>query len=444
MPPPIKYARSGDLYIAYQVVGEGSVDLVLAPGYPSHPTLDTWQDEPVVRRAIERLAESFRLILMDVRGFGLSDRRALPTMEAATDDLITVLDEVGSERPGVFAASSAGLFAMVSAATNPERVGGLVLFGAYAATMWSEGYPWGTKPEQRAAEVDQIVELWGTGADVDLVAPSAAADDHFREWWARRQRSLAPPSALPPLFEMLATTDVRDVLHTIRVPTLVIHRTDDPIVPVENGRYLAEHIPNAKYVELPGSDHMPFTGDWEAVVDEVEEFLTGTRRPRDINRVLATVLFTDVCNSTQRAAQLGDRRWREVLDRHDTMVERYLKEFGGRMIKTTGDGLLATFDGPARAIRCAAEIRQAARNLDLDIRAGLHAGEVEVRGRDLGGIAVHIGARIADLAAPGEVLVSSTVRDLVAGSGIEFVDRGLHRLRGVPDDWRLFAVANTS
>ncbi len=437
---PVLYAKSGDCHIAYQVLGDGPIDIVMIPSYPDHPTLDTWQDHPLMKSGIERLTSFSRLILFDVRGFGLSDRNALPTLEGSGDDVLAVLDAVGSERPNVFATSAGGLAAMMFAATYPERVSGLVLFGTFPATYWSPDYPWGTKPEVREVETQTILAAWGTGIDVDLLAPSAAADPQFRDWWTRRQRALASPGTLPEFFKLTENTDVRHVLPTIRVPTLVLHRTDDSVVPIENARYLAERIPGARYVEVRGGDHFVWAGNWDAVADEIEEFLTGSRRPAKTDRVLATVLFTDIVGSTQRASELGDHRWSELLDRHDAMVERILKNFGGKMIKTIGDGLLATFDGPARAIRCAVAIRDAAEQLGVPVRAGLHAGEVELRGDDVGGIAVHIGARIAAVAGAKEVLVSSTVKDLVAGSGLRFEDRGLHELKGVPDEWRLLAV----
>ena len=440
MRPETNYARSGDLHIAYQVLGEGPVELVVVPRWVSN--IDHWWDHPRPARFLERLAEFSRLILLDGRGTGLSDPvHAVPTLEERVDDVLSVMEAVGSERAALFGQGDAAAVSALAAATYPERVQALVLYGGYASSLWHPDYPWAPRPEERAAQVEQIVATWGTDQSLPLVAPSGVGDSSFRDWFVRMGKLATSPGRLRDLLEMNASTDVRHILPTIRVPTLVLHRKGDRAVPVDNGRYLAEKIPGAKYVELDGIDHFPFAGDFDSLLDEVREFVTGTRWSPAPERVLATLLFTDIVGSTQRAVELGDRRWREVLDAHDEMVRRQLDRFRGTEVKATGDGFLATFDGPARAIHCARAISLGARQLGIDIRAGLHTGECEMRGRDVGGVAVHVAARVLAHAAPGEVLVSSTVRDLVAGSGIEFTDRGTYELKGLPDKWRLLSVA---
>jgi class 3 adenylate cyclase len=330
--------------------------------------------------------------------------------------------------------------AMLFAATYPERVSALILVNTAARHLRDVDYPWGLPADRMARFLQRMEELWGTGDLVDVTAPSVAHDPRFRRWYGRYERASMGPSACATMYATQFERDLRGVLPTIRVPTLVLHRAGNRHLRVGHGRYLAEHIPGARYVELPGEDHLFFTGDTEAVLAEIEEFLTGARSPGEVDRVLATVLFTDIVGSTERAAALGDRAWRAVLDTHNGIVRRELDRHRGREVKTAGDGFLATFDGPARGIRCASAVRDEIRPLGIEIRAGLHTGECELMGDDVGGIAVHIGARVAGAAGAGEVLVSSTVKDLVAGSGIRFADRGLHVLKGVPGEWRLFTV----
>ena len=435
------YAKSGDLHIAYQVVGGGASDLVLVPPFVSH--VEHYWEEPTVARFLTRLASFSRLILFDKRGTGLSDRvppDRLPTLEQRMDDVRAVMDATGAERAALFGPSEGGPMSALFAATYPERTTALILYGTFASTVRDATYPWAMDPEERRKVIEAIPEQWGQGAYVDLLAPGMAGDERFRRWWARLERLGASPGAAMALRRMNGEIDIRTTLSAIRVPTLVLHRTGDLDTSIEEGRYLAAHIPGAKFVDLPGADHLPWAGDQDAIVDEVEEFLTGVRPAAEPDRVLATVLFTDIVGSTTRAVELGDRRWRDLLFSHNAIVRHELDRARGREVKTVGDGFLATFDGPARAIRCACAIRDAVRGLGLAIRAGLHTGECELIGDDVGGIAVHIGARVMARARPYEVLVSSTVKDLVTGSGVEFQDRGMHRLKGVPGAWRLYGV----
>ncbi len=355
-------------------------------------------------------------------------------------DLRAVMDAAGSERAALFGLSEGGPMSMLFAATYPDRVSALVLYGTFARMISAVDYPWGYPPGVLDRFVEAKVESWGDDNTVDFFAPSVAGDLEFRRRWAAYERRATSPGGYRSLMSMNADTDVRDVLSSIRVPTLVLHRSGDIPIRVGHGRYLSEHITGARYVELPGDDHFFWVGDTAAIFDEVEEFLTGHRSAHEPDRVLSTMVFTDIVDSTGRAADLGDRRWRGLLDDRDAMIHRLLERFRGRYVKSTGDGAFATFDGPARAIHCASAIRDGARGLGLEIRAGLHTGECEIRGDDLGGIAVHVGARVAALAGPGEVLVSRTVVDLVAGSGIEFINRGEHELKGLRGTWQLFAV----
>jgi pimeloyl-ACP methyl ester carboxylesterase len=434
-----RYAQSGDVSIAYQVIGEGGLDVVLVPGAFTH--LEHLQLEPRVVHLNQRLASFSRLITFDKRGTGLSDRTvAIPTLEQRMDDVRAVMDAVGSERAALFGVSEGGPMSMLFAATYPERTVALVLFGTYARGSWAEDYPWGRRLEELNAQLTGIRAAWGTGASITRYAPSLAGDESFRQWWAALERTAASPGAATALIRMNADIDARHVLDAIRVPTLVLHRRDDQAFKVEQGRYIAERVPGAKYVELPGADHIPMAGDTDRLVDEIEEFLTGVRHGAEHNRVLATVLFTDVVKSTEHAATLGDRRWRELLERHHAMVRRELAVFRGREIDTAGDGFLAAFDGPARAIRAARTITDKVKLMGLEVRAGLHTGECEMIGDKLSGIAIHIGARVAGLADAGEVLVSSTVKDLVAGSGLRFRERGAHELKGVPGPWQLYSL----
>jgi pimeloyl-ACP methyl ester carboxylesterase len=441
MEPQTRYARSEDLHIAYQVVGAGPRDLVLVPPFVSH--IEHYWENPLVSRFLTRLASFSRLILFDKRGTGLSDRvppDRLPTLEQRMDDVRAVLDAAGSQRAALFGPSEGGPMSALFAATHPQRTSALILYGTFASSIRDAAYPWAMDPKERDKVIQAISDRWGQGTYVDLLAPSLAGDERFRNWWARLERLGASPGAAMALRRMNGQIDIRQTLSAIRVPTLVLHRSGDLDTSIEEGRYLAAHIPGARFVDLPGADHLPWVGDQDTLLDEVQEFLTGTRPAAEPDRVLATVVFTDIVASTERAAELGDRRWRDLLFSHHAIVRRELERFRGREVKTVGDGFLATFDGPARAVRCACAIRDGVGGLGLSIRAGLHTGECELIGDDVGGIAVHIGARVAATARAGEVLVSSTVKDLVVGSGIQFVDRGSHRLKGVPGSWRLFAV----
>jgi class 3 adenylate cyclase len=441
MEPQTRYARSEDLHIAYQVVGAGPRDLVLVPPFVSH--IEHYWEDPLVSRFLTRLASFSRLILFDKRGTGLSDRvppDRLPTLEQRMDDVRAVLDAAGSQRAALFGPSEGGPMSALFAATYPQRTSALILYGTFASTIRDAGYPWAMDPKERDKVIQAISDRWGQGTYVDLLAPSLAGDERFRNWWARLERLGASPGAAMALRRMNGQIDIRQTLSAIRVPTLVLHRSGDLDTSIEEGRYLAAHIPGARFVDLPGADHLPWVGDQDTLLDEVQEFLTGTRPAAEPDRVLATVVFTDIVASTERAAELGDRRWRDLLFSHHAIVRRELERFRGREVKTVGDGFLATFDGPARAVRCACAIRDRVGGLGLSIRAGLHTGECELIGDDVGGMAVHIGARVAATARAGEVLVSNTVKDLVVGSGIQFVDRGSHRLKGVPGSWRLFAV----
>lgn len=439
MRAPVRFTENDGVRLAFRVIGDGDTDLVFVPTWLSN--LDLIDAYKPLADSIESMSSFARVIVLDRRGTGLSDRLSgVATLEEGMDDLQAVLDAAGAEKVSLFGLNESGTLCALFAATYPERVRSLVLYATFATTMWHPDYPWGQKREERVEQIEAISQLWGHEDTGALFNQGPADDDEFRHWAVRWARNSVTRDALPGIFEMLEKTDVRHVLPSIRVPTLVLHRTDDAVVPVENGRYLAQHIPGAKYVEMPGADHLPFLGDWETIADEVEEFITGTRRARGLQRVLATILFTDIVGSTQKAAELGDERWRKLLDDYDEIVRRDLDRFQGQLIKNLGDGHFATFDGPARALRCACSIRTSVKRLGIDVRCGLHTGEVEVRGEDLGGIAVHIGARVMSLAGAGDVLVSGAVPPLVAGSGIDFEDCGTHELRGIEGKWALYRV----
>ena len=440
MTPETRYAKSGDVHIAYQVVGNGPMDLVLIPGLFTH--VEHQWDEPSFARFLNRLASFSRLIVSDARGAGLSDQAPeLPPMEEQIDDLMTVLDAVGSSSAAIFGISQAGPMAILFAASYPERTRAIVLYGSYASPRQREGYPWGRSAEWMDEFDRQVDRDWGSGVFLTQMAPSRLADEPFRRWWGKYERLSHGPGNALAYFRMNAQIDVRAILPSIQVPTLVLQRREDVYRDPGNARYLAAHVPGAKLVELDGIDHLPYLGDADAILDEVQEFLTGVRPPPERDRVLATVLFTDIVGSTEHASAIGDRAWKELLERHHALVREELSRYRGREIDTAGDGFLATFDGPARAVRCAVAIIRAMPDIGLEVRAGVHTGEVELMGTGVGGIAVHIGARVAGLAGPGEVLVSGTVHDLVVGSGIEFTDRGEAFLKGVPGQWRLFSVS---
>jgi class 3 adenylate cyclase len=437
MIPETKYAKSGDIHIAYQVFGGGPIDLVFAPGWASHIEY-AWQ-EPTFAQGLRRLASFSRVIWFDKRGTGLSDRSAeLPTLEQRTDDIRAVMDAVGLDRAALFGMSEGGSMCALFAATYPERTSALVLYGAFAKRIWSTDYPWAPTREERQKWIDSLEKGWGSDLELSTLAPSVAGDEQFKRWFTTYGRMSASPGAAVALAKMNTDIDIRHILSSIHVPTLVLHRTGDKDVNVGNGRYLTQNIPGAKFVELPGNDHWLFAGDHDAVLGEIEEFLTGVRPPPAPDRVLATVLFTDIVDSTKRANVMGDNRWGDLLARHNDLVRKELARFKGREIKTTGDGFLAVFDGPARAVRCACAIREAIQQLGISVRAGLHTGECELLKEDIGGVGVHIAARVCEKAKGNEVLVSSTVKDLVSGSGIEFRDKGNHVLKGVPGRWRLF------
>ncbi|HEU0024123.1 MAG TPA: alpha/beta fold hydrolase [Thermoleophilaceae bacterium] len=439
MPPVARYARSGDLHIAYTVHGDGPVDLVWIPPWISQ--VEYLWSEPGLAAVADRLAQFARLITFDRRGSGLSDPlHGAPTLEEQMDDVLAVLDAAGSERAAIAATLEGGPMALLFAATHPDRTSALVLYATFVRATWAPDYDWAWSAEERDERMAKSVEHWGEGLVAGSVAESRMGDPAFMEWAGRLERLAASPGTIQRILDLIGEFDVRDVLPSIRVPTLVMHRRQDRFIKVEHSRYIAKHVPGARYVELDGTDNMFAVGDSESILGEIEEFLTGARHTREPDRMLATVMFTDIVDSTRRAADLGDRSWRDLLERHDELFRRALDRHRGREVKRTGDGFLATFDGPARAIRCAASITEAVETLGLELRAGLHTGECEVMSDDVGGLAVHIAARVMAQADAGEVLVSSTVKDLVVGSGIDFEDRGPHELRGVPGDWRLFRV----
>ena len=440
-PLEVRYARNGDVSLAYTTLGDGPLDIAFVTGFVGH--LEVWWESAEVTRVFRRLASIGRLIVWDKREQGLSDRLgAPPTLEQEMDDLASVLEAAGSRRAALFGISEGGPMSILYAATFPERVSHLVLYGSYARLTRAEDHPAGIPRPALERWLEGMTARWGQPAGIEQFAPSLTGDPRALEWWAHLLRAGTSPRAAASLMRMYLDIDVRPALATITAPTLIMHRAGDRLIPVGQARAMSTLMPQARYLELEGEDHIPFTGDPDAILDEVEEFLTGSRRVREPERVLATVLFTDIVGSTERAAAAGDHGWRTLLERHDELVRGQLTRFRGREIKQTGDGFLAAFDGPARAVGCAASIRERLRELGLEIRAGVHTGECEVRGGDLAGIAVHIGARVGACATPGEVLVSGTVRDLVVGSGLQFEDRGTRELKGVPGQWRLFALVS--
>lgn len=442
MHPRTKYAKSGDLNIAYQVIGDGPIDLVVIWGWVSH--IEVFWDDPDIADFLSRLASFSRLIIFDKRGTGMSDRvpeTELPTLEQRMDDVRAVMDAAGSKRAALFGISEGGTLAVLFAATYPDRCTALVLFGSWATWVRDDTYPWAPtlKQHERAMEMLRVNDP-SEPFNLEGFAPSKVGDPEFRSRLARYGRLAASPGAALALYHMNIRMDVRPILGTVHVPTLVLHRAGDRIGYAQGGRYLADHIDGARYIELPGKDHLAWVGDREALVGEIEEFLTGVRHAPDTDRALATLLFTDLVGSTELLARIGDERWRALLGQHHRLVRAEFARFGGQEIDNQGDGFLATFNGPARAVRCALAIRNALRSIELTVRQGLHTGEVEIVGPKIEGLAVHLGARVASAASGGEILVSSTVKDLVAGSGLRFTDRGVHTLKGVPDVWHLYAV----
>jgi class 3 adenylate cyclase len=437
MTPVIKYARNGDVSIAYQVLGDGPVDMIYVSPFVSNLELQ-WQ-EPQQARYLQRLASFSRLVMFDKRGTGLSDRSGIAPLEERMDDLRAVMDAVRLDRAVVFGTSEGGAMSLLFAATYPERVQALILYGAYARIVSAPDYPEGLSPEFAEHRLEDFRTRWGQGTMASFMAPERATDTEFMERQARWERLSASPGAAVALYQMICKIDVRHLLPAVRVPTLILHREGDQ-THAPRSRFLGRHIPGARMVELPGKEYYPFLGDQDALLGEIEEFLTGTRSRPNLDRVLATVLFTDIVEATRKAVELGDERWRELLESHHTLIRQELKRFRGREVDTAGDGFLAAFDGPARAIHAAVAIVNGLLPLGIRVRAGIHTGECDVLGDKLSGVAVHTGARVASLAGPGEVLVSSTVKDLVAGSGLRFGDHGAHELKGIPGRWQLYSV----
>jgi pimeloyl-ACP methyl ester carboxylesterase len=442
MAPVTRYTTSGEASIAYQVVGDGGLDLLFMTGWISQ--VEHLWESAGLRRLMERLAVFGRLILFDRRGTGLSDSVGdAYTLEQEAEDALAVLDAVGSERAALFTYGLGGPVAAVLAAERPDRVGALIMYSSIARATWAPGYEWAMKAEERASWIEQTVAAWGAvdGPGLSVMAPSSANDPELSNWFARLQRLAASPGDARVLLTAAADLDVRELLPRIRVPTLVMHRAQDTAWDPRHSRYLAAHVPGARYVELEGSDSLPFLGDSDALVEEIEEFLTGGRAGGERARALLTVMFTDIVDATARVAGLGDARWRDLLARHDETLRKELGRFQGREVKTVGDGFLATFDGPpSRALRCALAITQSARELGVEVRVGIHTGECELIVDDVGGMAVHIAARVSGLARGGEVLVSGTVFGTVVGGPFTFEDRGFHELKGVPGRWPLFSL----
>jgi class 3 adenylate cyclase len=425
------------------VVGDGPLELVFVPGFVSH--LEIGIEYPAVRRFFERLASFSTLLLYDKRGQGLSDRPPVPpTLEESMDDLHAVIQAAGFSRPSLFGVSEGGPMALLFAASHPADVEKLVVFGTFARTMRGDDFSIGFSEDVYDRMLARMRAEWGGPVLVDMFGPTLGEDEAFLGWWAKFLRSGSAPAGAVELMKLYREIDVRHALPAIEAPTLVLQKAKDRLIPHRFGKHLAEQIPGGRYFELPGRDHLFFTEDQDALLDEVEDFLTGARVSREPERRLATVLFTDIVGSTDRAAALGDRRWRDLSEAHDEIVRKALSRHRGREIKTMGDGFFASFDGPARAIRCAQEAVREADRIGIPVRAGVHTGECDVVGDDLSGLAVNIGARVGALAEPGEVLVSQTVKDLVVGSGIEFEDRGTHSLKGVPGEWRLYASQTSS
>jgi class 3 adenylate cyclase len=439
MVPHTKYARSGDIDIAYQVFGTGAVDLVVVPGWVS--SIDMFWEEPAFVRFLQRLGSFARVILFDKRGTGLSDRVTdTPMLEERMDDVRAVMDAVDSRRAALLGYSEGGPMCILFAATYPERTDALITVGSFARIAWAPDYPFGRTRMQQDQHEQMIRDQWGSPIGIEARVPSLANDERFSAWWAKFLRAGGTPKTVLSLTQMNFEIDVRHVLPSIRVPTLLLHPKRDQTVSIDASRYMAQRIPGAKLIELDSDDHLSFLVRPNEIPDLVQEFLTGGRGVVDEDRVVKTVMFSDIVGSTELAAKLGDTRWRDLCDAHHAAVRRELAIYRGQEVDTAGDGFYAAFDGPARAIRCACEVRNAVKSLGLTTRIGLHTGECVVGGEKISGLAVHIGARVAALAPAGEVLVSQTVKDLVAGSGLEFEDFGMHSLKGVADSWHLYAV----
>jgi class 3 adenylate cyclase len=437
----VNWARNGDVNIAWRAFGKGPLDLLFLGGLISH--LEVLLEEPGVARFFERLAESARVIILDRRGSGMSDRQSDPwSLADEAQDVEAVLDAAGSERSVLMSYGPGGQPLIEFAAQRPERTLALVLYASTLRNVRDDDYEWASEPVERAERFAAMAAAWGTGSNLENMAPSAADDDRMRDWLGRMERQSMTPSGLALVVQTIAGFDVRDRLPHIRVPTLILHRTEDNMLDVRHSRYAAERIPGAKLVELSGTDSLPMVGDTEELLGEVEEFLTGSRRRGgDLQRTLLTVLFTDIVDATTHAARMGDGRWRDLLAAHDSTVRREIRRFEGHEVKTVGDSFLVTFDGaPSDALRCARSIVSAVRPLGLEVRAGLHTGECEIIGEDVGGMAVHIAARVNALAGPSEVLCSGTAFGTVVGAGLRFDDRGSHALKGVPGRWPIFAL----
>jgi class 3 adenylate cyclase len=439
IPPETRFAQSGDASIAYQVLGQGPLDLVMVPGFVSHVEF-AWED-PSYAQFLQKLASFSRLILFDKRGTGLSDRiTGIPTLEQRMDDVRVVMDAAGSKKAALFGVSEGGSMSVLFAATHPERTSALVLYGSIAKGWLVDDESGALTKEQDQESDDHWRTGWGGPVGIENMAPSLAHDERFRQWYAKFLRLSAGPTTVINLLRMYGQIDISAILPSIHIPALVLHRTADQAIEVEQSRFLAGHIPGAKLVELAGEDHFWWVGNTDAIANEIAEFLTGERPQTDSDRVLATVLFTDIVDSTKRVVELGDSRWRDLLAIHHSMLAREIDHFRGRYVESTGDGCLATFDGPARAIRCASALCDESHRMGLEIRAGLHTGEIELMEQRIGGIAVHTAARVLAHARANEVWLSRTVKDLVAGSGFEFNDQGDFTLKGIPGEWRLFRV----
>ena len=442
MKPITKYAKSGDINIAYQVVGQGSIDIVYVPGWVSH--IDMMWDDSRMAEFLIKLTRFSRLILFDKRGTGLSDRVSeLSTLEERMDDIRCVMDAVGSERAVLFGHSEGGTVCALFAATHPQRTVALITFGVFAKRIYSIDYPWAPKEEERKKFYKTIEEEWGNSKKMgfELIMPSLVNDSNYFEWFASYLRAAASPGAALALARMNTEANIINILSSIKVPTLVLHRTGDIDANIEEGKYIASRIPNAKFVELLGNDHLFWVGDSYSVIAEIEEFVTGVRPNKVFDRVLSTILFTDIVRSTEHLSRIGDKKWMDILDSHNVIVRAELKRFNGNEIKSTGDGFLATFDGPSRAIRCAEAIRDAVKTLNIEITAGIHTGECEIFDvDDIGGIAVHVAARVLNKAEPSQILITMTVKHLLGGTGLEFTDLGDVSLKGIDERYRLFAL----